>query len=139
MRDNLVAMLGSKLLDFDLNYKLSDLLSYNFHVNKKPRWIIFRFARGIGYYNGKVMVMNGDQQVAFYEFPVLEEFDNKHFAIHNTAITRSKRIVSIRIHNYDMRVPSTLNIQLSNNVSDPRLVSRLNVLQEIEIKVTILG
>jgi hypothetical protein len=129
---------GSVLTTMRIQPPFSKIVDLNIIKPSKPKRVILTFNKSVGFYNGNILVKNGNIEIGRCELPVRSEYTNKCFKFYNEDISRQSNIIIISIQNYMRNHPLTLIINLNQNVHDQLLSNALKATED-EITVVVRG
>jgi len=139
--NRLIPHIGSVLAKKSLigQFPLTKTLDLEIKKPSKPERLILSFSTSAGFYNGKIVIKNGDLEAGRCELPFRVEYTNKTLGFYNEDISRQSNVIIISIQNYKADCPLTLDLNLNLNVRDPILRKKLDSDDQGEIKIEVRG
>ena len=139
--NRLVPHLGPCLMtaSASVQFPLTKGIQLELNAVGTPKRVIIKCAKSIGFYNGDISVINGNAEIAHYTLPVLPEYRNKPLGFHNEDIPRKTDTIIMRLVSYNAESPLMLNLNLKQNVQNPKLRQALDVSSEETIEIMVRG
>lgn len=139
--NRLLPHIGAALLEtaMSVRFPFSKTVDLKIRESAKPKRVVLSFSKSVGFYNGKIVIKDGNREVGCCELPVRPEYTNKSLGFYNEDISRQSNVVVVRVQNHQADCPLTLVFNLNQNVHDPTLREKLQMADDEEIKIEVRG
>lgn len=109
------------------------------HAYTRGRLFVI-FDKTKSFYNGTVTIKERGLNLAVKKLPAIDQFQSKRFRMYNRALVRDSDRLYIDVKCQDSQVGALMvELDLTHNVTDPKLRSHLQVVDSPEFEIVLKG